>query len=178
MDEELQTVLFNEVTSIDLAANGKLRPTAARHFAEKAERIQNLNAFFQSPAGADPDIKVHFSGIKLARMFEDLLDIKDFDLVLPYVRLAEQANSKRIAQVAVEQVMMEAMTPSGLTHDDYDTEQMPQFPGTEAPPGMLEGPLNEQAIAPGMDQAPEGPGAEEVLGASPEGQPQAILPPS
>lgn len=117
-DSELNAVAFLDVTKEDISGSGRIRPMAARNFAEKAERVQNLNNFFTSTIGQDPDIKAHFSSIKLAYMFEDLLDVEAYELVMPYVRLAEQQEAQRMAQAGQEQTQMEGMTPSGLTPDD------------------------------------------------------------
>ena len=153
-NDEFQTTTFRQLDPAELVGAGCIRPVAARHFAEKAERIQNLNTFFQSTLGQDQEIKTHFSSIKLAKMFEELLDIGEYDLVFPYIRLAEQKEAQQFIQAAQEQLMMEAGTPAGLQPDDYDPQAMesqmpPEAPG--APPGMP-GP---QGMPPGMP--PGGP---------------------
>lgn len=122
-DTRLQT--FLELTPDDIAGIGRIRPISARHYAEKAEIVQNLNNFFTSAIGQDPDIKTHFASIKMAQMFEDLLDLGDYKLVMPFIRVGEHADAQRLAQAAAEQVMMEAQTPAGLHPDDYDQELGP-----------------------------------------------------
>lgn len=119
-DDEFNLATFMELTPTDLTGAGRIRPVAARHFAEKAERIQNLNNFFASVLGQDQDIKAHFSSIKLARMFEEMLDIEEYQIVLPYVRLSEQADAQRMAQTQQEQLQIEAGTAAGIRPDDYD----------------------------------------------------------
>lgn len=130
-DDEFKMTTFQTLQPSDIAGNGRIKPIAARHFAEKAEKIQNLNNFFSSPVGQSPEIVAHFSSVKTAEMFEDLLDLEDYDLVTPYVRLTEQAEAQRLAQSAQEQVAMESQTASGLSGDDYDPE-MPQMAGIAA----------------------------------------------
>lgn len=127
-DEELNAVDFLEISKDDLIGSGRIRPMAARNFAERAELVQNLNAFFASSIGADPEMKAHFSTLKMAYMFEDILDIESYDVVLPYVRLTEQAEAQKLANVGAEDTQMEAMTPSGLSPEDTD----PELPDTEA----------------------------------------------
>ena len=140
-DDEFQSRTFENLDPADLVGAGCVRPVAARHFAEKAERIQNLNSFFQSTLGQDQDIKAHFSSIKLARMFETLLDIEEFEIVLPYVRLAEQKEAQSFAQAAQEQLMMEVGTPAGLTPDDYDASAAEgDMSGATVPMGPASGP--------------------------------------
>ncbi len=118
VDEQFGAELFSDITPADLSANGRIKPVAARHFAEKAERIQNLTQFFQSPIGMDPAVNVHFSGLKTAQLIEDLLDIEEYELVTPYVRLSEQAEAAQLANTQTEQVMNVAEAPSGMTPDD------------------------------------------------------------
>lgn len=120
-DSELQIAIFNEMTVEDITGNGTLKPFAARHFAEQANMVQNLSAFFQSPMGNDELVKVHFSGERLARMLEELLELTEYKIVEPYVRLTEQADAQRLAQSQQEQVAMEQQTSSGIGND-FDPE--------------------------------------------------------
>ena len=119
IDGTYNTVDFTEIRTSDLSANGRLKPVAARHFAEKAERVQNLNNFFASALGQDPEIKSHYSSVKLAKMMEEMLDITEYELVLPFVRLSEQAEAQKLMNSQAEGVMTEAEAPSGLTPDDF-----------------------------------------------------------
>jgi Bacteriophage head to tail connecting protein len=126
-NSEFKFATFSTLMADDLTGQGRLRPLAARHFAEKAEIIQNLTQFFNSPIGQDQDVKVHFSGVRVAEMMEELLNLEDYKLVEPYVRLSEQADAQRLANSHTEQVGMEAMTPAGIAEDD-STLPMPPMP--------------------------------------------------
>lgn len=117
-DTELNATIFGKVTKEDISGAGRIRPMAARNFAEKAERVQNLNNFFASTIGTDQAILAHFSSLKLAYMFEDLLDIEAYELVTPYIRLSEQQQAQSLSMAGEEQTMMEASTPSGMSEDD------------------------------------------------------------
>lgn len=119
-DNEQRLADFQEVSAADLTGNGRLRPVAARHFAEKAEMIQNLTNFYNSAIGGDPEVRAHFSSVKLAQLIQELLEIDGYDLVEPYVRISEKAEFTRLASAADEQVQMEAMTPAGIDPADYD----------------------------------------------------------
>ena len=119
VDEEYGFVDFSTITRADLSANGRLKPIAARHFAEQAEMIQNITNWAQGPLGQDPAIQQHFSSVKLAEMIEDVLNLQDYDIVTPYIRISEASEQQRLMQSAQEQNMVEATTPSGLTPDDY-----------------------------------------------------------
>lgn len=125
IDDEYGVISFRNITRADLAANGRLRPIAARHFAEQAELVQNLTNWASSPLGSNPAILQHFSSVKLARLIEDILNLQDYNVVTPYVALSEQAEAQRLAQAAQEQLTNEALAPTGLTPDDYS-------------PGMIE----------------------------------------
>lgn len=118
-NEETNAVSFQDITVDDLAGLGRIKPVAARNFADKAEKVQNVNSFFASVLGQDPEIKAHFSTVKLARMFEELLDIEPYGVVQPYVRLSEQQEAQSIQNAGQEQVAMDAMTPAGIAPDDY-----------------------------------------------------------
>lgn len=134
IDDEFGTVDFRDITRADLSANGRLRPVAARHFAEQAEMIQNLTNWAQSPLGMDTEIKQHFSSVKLAAMIEDVLNLQDYEVMIPYVRVSEGAERLRLEQTAQESLMTEAMTPSGLTPDDYsDPTGLEELGGATAP---------------------------------------------
>lgn len=117
-DDELKVAVFSNLTKYDILGNGRLKPMASRHFAEKANMIQNLTNFLSSPAGQDEEVRQHFSSIKLAQTWEKLLEIEDFKLVSPFIRLSEQADRAREQNNHEEQVLMEMQTPSGVAPGD------------------------------------------------------------
>ena len=121
-DDEFKAASFQTITAEDLAGNGRIRPIAARHFAEKAETVQNLNNFFGSNLGQNQTMLMHWSMLKVSKLFEDLLEVQDFELVTPYIGLMEQAEAQKMAAIAQQNTQMEAMTPSGLSQDDSDPE--------------------------------------------------------
>lgn len=127
-DAEFKVAAFQTLTPEDITGNGRLKPIAARHFAEQAQMVQNLTQFYSSAIGADPDIKVHFSTIKLAKLFEHLLEIEDYEIVTPFVRISEQADAQRIQNASEEAVQQEIQTPSGTTPGDFS-------PGKAIAPG-------------------------------------------
>lgn len=122
-DDELKFADFLTLTVHDITGHGRIRPIAARHFAEQANMVQNLSAFLSSPAGQDPSVKVHFSGLKLARLWENLLELEDFKIVEPYIAMTEQADAQRIVQTQQEQLTMEQQTPTGIMSGDFDPEE-------------------------------------------------------
>jgi hypothetical protein len=121
MDDEFKVATFINLSADDITGSGRIKPVAARHFAEKAERVQNLTAFSQSPWGQNPSVMNHVSGLKIAELFfNDLLDLEPYGLVTPNVALTEQAEAAQLAMQHEEDVMMAQQTPSGLTPDDTD----------------------------------------------------------
>ena len=111
LDTDLGIERFLEVSKEDLVAKGKIRPVGARHFAARAQAVQNYQGF-RAIMGEDPSVMNHISGIQEAQMFEDLLGFERYDLVRPNVRLEEQAESQRLAQSLTQQLEGEALTPT------------------------------------------------------------------
>lgn len=134
LDDDFKVTTFEDLTPDDITGVGRIRPIAARHFAERSETVQNLNAFFASPLGQDPEIKQHISSVRTAKLMEQLLDVEDYKIVDPYVRLSEQADSQRLVQSNQEQLQMESMTPSGIAHDDFTGPDLSSKVGA---PGQL-----------------------------------------
>lgn len=126
IDDEYNVSTFMRLTSDDIAGAGRIRPVAARHFVQVAERVQNITNFYQSGLGSDPEVRAHISSIELAKVFEELLDLKEFGLVQPFIRLTEQAEMQQIAAQHEEDTLMGMTTPSGLTPEDSDEPFIPE----------------------------------------------------
>lgn len=118
-DNDNKYASFLELTAADITGHGKITPVAARHFAEQAEMIQNITSFYNSAAGTDPAVRAHFSSVGIARMFEQLLDLEEYKVVEPFIRLTEEANAQRLQNVNQENVTAEIGTPSGVIPGDY-----------------------------------------------------------
>lgn len=125
-DSELKLARFRDLTPEDITGNGRLRPIAARHFADQATLVQNLNNFFGSAAGQDPDVLSHFSSVKTARLWEQVLDVEQYGLVEEFIRLSEKADAQRLINTQTEQLGTEGMTPPGTTPDDFSEEELAQ----------------------------------------------------
>lgn len=139
-DNEFKMQTFMTLTVDDITGAGKLKPMAARHFAEKAELVQNLSNMYQSGIGQDPLVIAHISGLKMAQALEDALDLQDYELVGEFVRIGEQAKAQRLSMVAEEQTMMQTMTPSGMTPDDVSGPDLMPQQQMNIPNGMVEPP--------------------------------------
>lgn len=118
LDDEYRFGVFKTLTATDITGTGRIRPIAARHFAEKAELIQNITNFYASAVGQDPDIKAHFSSIKVAKMIEEIMEVEDWELVTPYIRLTEQQEAMRLSNAQMEETQVQAATPAGISQGD------------------------------------------------------------
>ncbi len=125
-NDETHAMDFMSITPEDLSGMGRIRPIAARVFAEKAERVQNMTNFYASAIGADPEIRAHMSTLALAEMFEDLLDIEPYNVVKPYIRIIEEQEAQKFVNAGQEQVALDAETPAGTSPDDVSIPTQPQ----------------------------------------------------
>ncbi len=141
-NDDFNLATFQQLTAEDITGIGRIRPVAARHFAEQAQLVQNLTQLSGSPMWQT--VSPHFSSIVLAKLFENMFDLKEFKVMTPYIALAEQAEGQRQIKALQEQLNKETMTASGMGEDfDMDHPMPPQDggpqgmpPGAAQPPGM------------------------------------------
>ena len=129
-DDELKAATFRTLSVQDITGVGRIRPVAARHFAEQAELIQNLNSMAQSPLY--PSIQPHISTVKLAGLFEKIFNVQNEEIFMPYVALSEQAEAQQISQALQEQVLQATQTATGMG-EDFDLNPAMQQPPMEQP---------------------------------------------
>lgn len=110
--------LFRTIIPDDIKGDGYIKPMGARHFAERANTLQNITTVMTSGVLQDPAVGIHFSGLQTALAMEDLLDIEKYDIVSPYVRLAEQAEVQK--QTAA---LQEELQESGATPDPSEIDE-------------------------------------------------------
>ena len=96
MDDETGAILFTNITKDDITAKGKIVPIGARHFAERAQRVQNLTNMLQLKS--IPDIGVHLSGKKIAEIVA--YELGEKDLFVENIAVEEQLETTRAAQDA------------------------------------------------------------------------------
>jgi Bacteriophage head to tail connecting protein len=118
-DDEFKAQAFQEITAEDITGIGRIRPVAARHYAEDAQLIQNLTNLAQSNIW--PMVQPHFSGVSTAKMLERKFNLEQYSIVTPYIALVEQADAQKQAQVLEEQIHAQTMTASGIG-GDYDMQ--------------------------------------------------------
>lgn len=95
MDDELGVSVFQTITKEDITANGKIVPMGARHFAERAQRVQNLQQLWQLKA-ADPSVAAHLSGKEFARIMAEELGEKS--LFASNISVYETYETQKVAQ--------------------------------------------------------------------------------
>lgn len=125
-DDEFNAASFQTLTVEDITGVGRIKPIAARHFAEQAQLIQNLTSLTGSNLW--PTVQLHFSGKKLAKIVEKIFDLDQYEVVIPYISLAEQAEAQKFNTALQEDVQSHAMTATGM-NGDYDMSHGPQAQG-------------------------------------------------
>lgn len=117
-DKELGTVTYVDITKEDLLGKGNLRPVGARHFAEDAKFVQELDHTIQA-VERSALLKPHFSGIALARAMEDRLGWRKYGIVKPNVAIEEQMDTQRLMNQGHETLAAEGAAPSEMQPEDY-----------------------------------------------------------
>jgi len=113
---------FLQITPEDLNKRGKLYPVGARHFAQKAQVVQNLLGFINSAAYQDPAVSAHISGKKVAELMEEHLGLTRFELVQENIRVAEQQETQSMATQSQEAVAGEIIDRQ--IEDDEAAEEL------------------------------------------------------
>ena len=134
-DDEFKATSFQDLNSEDITGVGRIKPVAARNFSEQAQLVQNLNALAASPMWGV--VQPHFSSIKLAKMYENMFDMKQLQIITPYINLAEQADAQRMVQVLQEKLAKETMTATGMG-EDYDMDGPMDQAQQQLPPEVLQ----------------------------------------
>lgn len=116
-NDEFKVATFMTLSGEDLTGQGRIKPVAARHFAEQAQQVQDLTNFFASAPGQDPAVIAHFSSIGLAKLWEGILNIEDYNIVQPNIRQTEMAEASQLAQIHEQESLMQTQTPGleGMT---------------------------------------------------------------
>jgi len=114
IDNDLGVQQFKSITKEDIIANGILRPVGARHFAQKAQELQNLTGIFNSQIGKI--IAPHTSSVALTRFVEDVIDLRGYAMFRPNVAVAEQQQTQSLVNQADQSNIesSQAKTPEEL----------------------------------------------------------------
>ncbi len=96
-DSAANAIIFKTVTKDDITANGKIVPVGARHFAERARRVQNLTQLYQIKL-SDPTVAAHMSGKEFARILAD--ELGEPTLFSENISVQEQLETQQQVQEA------------------------------------------------------------------------------
>ena len=118
VEDDLGVAEFIKISKDDLTAQGVLRPIGARHFAAKAQLIQNLTSLYSSSIGQDPSVMVHLSGKKIAKLIEEQLNLEQYGLFEDNVRVIEQADTAKLTQAAQDEIMNDSMTDTSMIPEE------------------------------------------------------------
>ena len=108
MDDDFGVADFQSIKKEDITAKGKVRPIGSRHFAHRAQLIQNLTGIANSPIWQK--VEGHFSNKQLAKLVEDNLQLTRFDLFADNAGLVESAESANMAGQLQQSNELDAMT--------------------------------------------------------------------
>jgi hypothetical protein len=97
LDDATGAVLFQTITKDDITAKGKIVPVGARHFAERARRIQNLTQLYQIKL-SDPTVSAHLSGKEFARILSE--ELGEPELFSENISVSEQLETQQQMQEA------------------------------------------------------------------------------
>lgn len=103
-DEAIGTTIFQTITKEDITAKGKIVPMGARHFAERAQRLQNLQQLWQIKS-ADPSVGAHMSGKEFARILAEELGEKNLfsENISVYENYETQKTAQEVQLIANEE---------------------------------------------------------------------------
>ena len=111
MDDDIGVMDFLSITKDDLTIRGKLRPIGARHYAMRAQLLQNILGVFNSPIGAI--IQPHISGKRIAQMVEEYMGFEKYDFIGEFIGLFEQGEQQKIVQ-QVQKELQQSMTEPNM----------------------------------------------------------------
>lgn len=109
MDDDLGVVDFISITKEDITAKGKLRPIGARHYAARAQLMQNMLGIFNSPVGQM--IAPHISAKALAKLVEEQMGFEQYQFIKDNVAIFEQQETQRLINQASQTLETEQAVP-------------------------------------------------------------------
>ena len=111
MDDDLGVADFLSITKEDITAKGKLRPIGARHYAARAQLVQNMIGVFNSPMGQL--ISPHISAKRLANMIEEYMGFEQYEFIKDNAAVFEQAETQQLVN-QVQQTLRAQQAEPGL----------------------------------------------------------------
>jgi hypothetical protein len=110
-NEDLGISTFSEITKEDITANGMLVPIGARHFAERAQRLQNLQQMWMAKSN-DPTVAAHLSGKTFARIMAE--ELNEPSLYKDNISVFEQMETQRVAQEVQIEMQSQQQTAADM----------------------------------------------------------------
>lgn len=105
IDKATGASIFKTITKEDIVGAGSIKPVGARHFAERANRIQHLAQLQQ--VSQDPRVSPHISGLKIAEiMAEELGEMELFGENITLIEANNSAKFNEDLQVQTEEENM------------------------------------------------------------------------
>ncbi len=100
VDDDIGVADFQQITKEDITASGVLRPIGARHFAQKAQELQNLVGISNSQIW--PMIQPHISGLAMAKFVEDVVNLHGYNMFGQNIAVQEQQELQAVMAQAQE----------------------------------------------------------------------------
>jgi hypothetical protein len=110
MDPDYGVIDFLSITKDDLTSRGKIRPIGARHYAARAQLMQNMLGLFNSPVGQL--IAPHISAKNLANMVEEYLGFEKYNFIQDNAALFEGAEQEKLKVQIQQDLQAQQMQPS------------------------------------------------------------------
>jgi hypothetical protein len=108
IDDELGVEEFMTITRDDITAKGKLRAMGSRHFAARAQLIQNVTSIFNTAVGQK--VEPHTSALALSHLLEDVMGLERWQLFQENIGVEEQLRTQQLVQEMQTQQEVEATT--------------------------------------------------------------------
>jgi hypothetical protein len=122
-DDDFGVQDFLSVTKEDLTSRGKIRPVGARHYAARAQLLQNILGVFNSPIGQI--IAPHISPKNLAIMVEEYMGFEKYGFIQDNAAIFEAAEQEKLKMQIQQDIQDQQQTP-GIEEEmiNQDLQQM------------------------------------------------------
>jgi hypothetical protein len=108
-DDDFGVQDFLSVTKEDLTSRGKIRPVGARHYAARAQLLQNILGVFNSPIGQM--IAPHISPKNLAIMVEEYMGFEKYNFVKDNAAIFEMAEQEKLKMQIQQELQSQQVEP-------------------------------------------------------------------
>ena len=125
-DDDFGVQDFLSITKEDLTARGKIRPIGARHYAARAQLLQNMLGVFNSPIGQM--ISPHVSPKLVAKMVEEYMGFDQYGFMKDNAALFEAAEQEKL-KMQIQQDLQAQQAQPGMEEQmvNQDIQQMEQM---------------------------------------------------